>query len=807
MMLASMAAHHIPILSSRDPTPTDVHQDLNMKDIALDAWNNTVSTTPESNRSTPVATQMNDERTETITDITSQTQMSALPEAERASVEVQTEINTGKNNTKTEVHSEIVQKSEPGSSLQPEVPDSNYTTAAPVKDVSPEINITESSSPENLDTNQSVAEDMHKQDGPDHEEDTFKNVSLANDPSLATESDSEAEHSDSTTTKVARLIATYDSSGESQTVMAAEPKGSLFGGPAGPQIPVEPDIAGFEDMFEEEAPDAPTNNILQEDSGVGMNSFDFSKPSSEEDAEPEAEAGAEQDVPSQPPNADHDAKPDMNASHDPMSPDSNADHDAKPDMNASHDPMSPDSKYGAISPTYSNAPSNISHASQSSSASEIQETLDYISGDLYGVAADSKETPEEFSKHEQVVEKQPPCSCEHHCGHRVIDAFGLRPGPRQEGCVYFSNTIWDNDTSGTFDNEHGKYPSAQRVDTEDLDEDEESLNDGATDPIGRYNTTIPFNHTETQIRDRRVFDEESSSSDESQTKAKKKRKKTRTKSSKPTRKSKNNNGIATPRASDSDDEDIQIDEQTSTPAPKPPATKKKPPSTAVPNQTIVQMLQRLAKPHLTKLSYPVNFNSTVSSCSICNSASYAIYGASPTPRKIKIYDFGQGNTEIPDANQAGNVINSATAIKPKDTNLCLACTTGYMKILMCSTHEISSITPLPSSSPSSPSHPSPSSHPSQIPPSYTPATLQTTCSICPTPATYTCDLTCGAKFCDTCAGKLYGKFDGSLSRMLEGMTDEITPEYARGLRADVELLRKGGELWRFLGRMARMKGA
>jgi hypothetical protein len=119
---------------------------------------------------------------------------------------------------------------------------------------------------------------------------------------------------------------------------------------------------------------------------------------------------------------------------------------------------------------------------------------------------------------------------------------------------------------------------------------------------------------------------------------------------------------------------------------------------------------------------------------------------------------------------------------------------------MCSTHEISSISPLPQSSSSS------SSPSSQTPPSYTTAELQTTCSICPTPATYTCDSSCGARFCDTCAGKVYGEFDGSLSKMLEGMTDEVTSEYARGLRADVELLRKGGELWRFLERMARQRG-
>jgi hypothetical protein len=761
-MLASMAAHHIPILSSRDSTPADIHLNVNLKDIALDASTNTVSTILEPTTSTHVTTKVNNEKSETATDITSQIQIPALPEAEAASVEMQ--IN------------EMEKEVGPASSTQSEVPDSNYTTSAPVKDVFPEITITENSSEKSLDPSKSLAEDTHKQDGHDHKENTSKNVNLDNDPSLATEPDSEAEHSDDTTTKVARLAATYDSSGESQADVATKPRGSLFGGPAGPQIPLEPDISGFEDMFEEKGPGAPTDTILQEDSGVDMNSFDFSKSSSEEDAEPEAEASAEQEISSQPPNADH---------------------DAKPDMTVSHDPTPPNFEYNPTSPTYSQAPSNTSHISQKSSASEILELVDLIgSGDLY--AADSKETPEEFSKHEQVVGTQPPCSCEYRCQHRVAKEFNLRLGPRQEGCVYFNNIVVDTDNTGTYDNEQGKYPSSQIVDVEDLDEDEESLHDGVTDPMGRYNTTIPFNHTENQIRDRRIFDEESSSSDKSQTKARKKRKKTKSKSSKATKKSKNNNGIATPRASDSDDEDIEIDEQASTPAPKPPA-KKKAPSIAVPNQTIVQMLQRLAKPHLTKLSYPVTFNSAVTSCSICHSPSYAIYGASPAPRKIKIYDFGQGNTEIPDANQAGNAIASSSVIKPKDTHLCLACTTNYMKILMCSTHEISSISPLPQSSSSS----SPSS---QTPPSYTATDLQTTCSICPTPATYTCDSSCGARFCDTCAGKVYGEFDGSLSKMLEGMTDEVTSEYARGLRADVELLRKGGELWRFLERMARQRG-
>jgi hypothetical protein len=893
-MFAPMAAHHVPILQCPDPTPIDIHMDIDPEDVMHDTLSTTVSTGLESSTSIPILTKMNNEGTGTFVDISTQAQAMTTAKDETASVEVQMGIDTERGVIEAKAHTELVLEADPVPSVQTEIPNANYTTSAPVKDATPEVAVStetpvtaietvshaeesltveshipelaelegceaidtkstaestaaseleviktatsertdpstvdgtsetyETSSPENPNPSTLVSEDAQKADGHDQKDKASGLVSPDHDSPLAKESNSDAGRSDDTTAQVARLAATYTSSGESQTAMAAEPRSSLFGGPPGPQVPppsntiestgTEPvaqtEVAEeFPDLFPQEAPDAPmtSNHILQEVTESDMD-FDFTNSNAERDAEPDLETGAQQDISSQHPSSDH---------------------GARSDITTLHDPISADFKYSPTSPVYSHAPSDNSHISQKSSASSFQGVIDIISSDdLYGAADNGKEIPEEFSRLEQAAdvtmqnivkstEYPHPCGCEHHCGHRVINAFGLRPGPRQEGCVYINNIVLDTDKSGTYDDEQGKYPSAPNIDPEDLDEDEVSLDGNRTmsgnmtDPMGRYSTTIPFNHSETQIRDRRVFDEESSSSDESQIKSKKKRKKAKTKSSKAPKKSKHNSGIATPRASDSDDEedDIKIDEQASTPASKTKTktkTKtaaKKTPSAAVANQTIVQMLQRLAKPHSTKLSYPIAFNCSTASCSICNSPSYAINGASSTPRKIKIYDFGSGNTEIPDANEAGSPRSSAATIKPKDTQLCLACTTNYMKILMCSNHDISPDIPPPTSSPFIQTPKAGSA-------SYTTTDLQATCSVCPSAATYTCDNICGARFCDTCAVKLYGDCEGSLSTMFEGIADEISGEYPQGLRADAELLRKGGELWRFLGRMAGKRGS
>lgn len=699
------------------------------------------------------------------------------------------------------------------------------------------------SCPESLKPSKLVAENIQNQDGLDLEKIASEVASPENDPCLPMESHSEAAKSDDAFAQVARIAATYDPTGGNQispseiaAVESAEQhnidtseipavRTSLFGGPVGPQILPQSDnlktpeagsvlqtdsAEGFDELFPKGVADAPalSDDILQEHVGTEMSSFKFGNSNIEEDVENEAEAGAEQEVPSQPPSSDHDAKPDINALYDPTS------------ENYIHNPTSP---------TYSHTTSNNSYATQKSNESEVHSMLGLNSDDLFNTAADNKETPEALVRYgrgivdqsrPEVIETHSPCNCENqHCEHRVMAAFNLRQGPRKEGYVNISNLICDNDNSGTYTDEQRYYPSAQKVTMEDLDNDEET-NDGEeqdhvmsgglpsdpADPNGRFNT-IPFNHTDTLIRNKRPFDEESSSSDESRTKKNKKRKKTKSQSSKAAKKSQNNNGTTNIRSiDDSDEEAIQIDEQASAPAPKTSTKKastkkapaKKRPSTTEPGQTIVQMLQRLAKPHITRLSYPITFNRPATSCAICNDPDYAINGCSSIPRRIKIYDFGQGSQEIPDANKAGNAVAATMAPRPKNTQLCLSCTTRYMKILMCSTHDVT-----PISTSTSPhdncSSPSSSSEPLQISPP------QASCTICAATVTYTCELNCGAKFCDTCAPKVYGEYEGSLTATLDIMTDEVTAEYPRGLRADVELLRKNGELWKFLSRMARKK--
>lgn len=892
MMLDSITTHQVLIMPPRDPTPTDIHLDDDPKNLVHDTSNTTASPALEMTEPAPLPMQTRTEIADTVPETISQIPIAVVAEAETASIEVQSDIDTNRTSADAEAGPEIVEEVVPVSLSQAEDSNSNYTTSTLAEIATPGADVTahevahedasisaakdtphaeeimpiEAHKPENIEREVSgaistksmtedteapelelttvinseqkgsdtvefsigkqrysctecpkpsklVAERTQKQDGLDQVKIAFEVVSPDEDSSPATDSNSEAGNSDDTSAQVGRIAAAYGPSEEGQT----KPEGSLFGGPAGPQIPQPtdtPEISeigtitqteipkGFEDLFTEEEVTT-ENNILPEDSGLDMNSFDFTNSNFEQDVEPEAEVGAEQEISSQPPSSDHDAKPDMKGSDDSMSP------------NYTHNPTSP---------AYSHTTSNNSYATQRSSDPSVNSTLDLIhSGGLY--AADSKETPEEFSRHEQdvgstshpmseAIEEQPPCNCEgQHCEHRVRDAFGLRPGPRKEGSVYFSNLVYDNDQSGTYTDEQRYYPSTQKVAMEDLDDDEETNDDqeedhvmsgglltNPADPNGRF-STIPFNHTDALIRDKRPFEEESSS-DESRTKKNKKRKKAKTKSSKASKKSKNNNGTSKTRTPEDAEDHIEIDEQASTPAPKAPfkkttakkASTKKPPSTTAPaNQTIVQMLQRLAKPHTTRLSYPIIFNSPASSCSICKDPSYAINGCSPTPRKIKIYDFGQGSQEIPDADDKGNAVDMGTT--PEQTQLCLSCTTGYMKVLMCSTHDISPIT-------ASPSQPASTSSPSTQSPSS-----QSHCTICATPATYTCDRSCGANFCDTCTYKVHGEHDGNLSAMLEGMTDEVSGNYPRGLRADVELLRKGGELWGFLRRMARKKVA
>lgn len=622
---------------------------------------------------------------------------------------------------------------------------------------------------------------------------------------------------------------------DEETTPPAKIRGSLFGGPDGKQIqpiaktsetPRVDSVArtetagGAENLVGDDMTDiSPETNILLDQAGaLSTEPFNFEKSNAEESLEPdvykdigaEAVLGAQREASSPPPSSDHDAKPDIS-------------------------PYSRDA-----SPASSHATSNNSQESHKTSASQAAELVNQINSGFYSFQeTDDRKTPEEFSRLEQAsnstdqsvlpsIEQMQPCNCEpgHHCSHRVRHEFNLRDRPE---CVYLPGTVVDNDPSGTYTNDRKYYPSTREVDWEDRDEDEDSIENGGhlmsgglgvdkTYPMGRYSKTIPFNETDPLIRDKNPFGEESSSENESTSKKSKKRK----------NKGKSTREAKRPKITDmtniTDDPDTQpthrsrqrsnalpylsttlgtlaeslrnrhSESKASKPTKKSSSKKKTKTTTTSPSQpslTITQMVQRVAKPLVTKLSYPILFNCPSSSCSLCQSPSYALIGTGSS-RSIKIYDFGSGNRELADAVAAGR--KQTMERRPESTKVCLVCTTNYLKVLMCKVHDV---VPLDVCTVFSTQEAVEKAEKKQC----TKAELSNWCSLCPAPAAYACDKNCGAKFCDSCAPKVYAE-DGNLTAMLDQTSDKVTEEYTHGLRADVELLRKGGELGKFLARMA-----
>ncbi|KAH0396657.1 hypothetical protein KCU89_g9083, partial [Aureobasidium melanogenum] len=592
-----------------------------------------------------------------------------------------------------------------------------------------------------------------------------------------------------------------------------------------------------------------SNSLLEQSGSFDAGDFDFGTNSTEEDSGPDVEKdveseavfGAQREVASPPPGSDHDAKPDISAYPSNTSP------------APSH-----------ITSSTSSQLSHKTSATQAEEMNELINSGDLyppetdardFPPEYFNLDQTSNDTDQSVLESTEEVQ---PCYCEPRrpCQPCVARAFTLRDRPE---CVHFGNHIPDTDTSGNYTDDVQWYPSTREVDLEDLDEDEPTRQDGErdyrmsgglisdnTDFMGRFTNMIPFNKTDPLIRDKKPFEEESSSEEDSATKKSKKRKK----------KGGSSRQAKRPRITDmtdiTDESDIQpvhplsrtsrpikktasriteIADEPDTqpthrtrdrshvlphlsttlgtlseslqrrqsesgatkPTKKTTSKKKKTPTNTPltqPTQTIIQMVQRVAKPLTTKLSYPINFNAR-SFCSICSCPSYAIVGTG-SPRNVKIYDFGHGNREMPDANQAGK--SQPMQPRPEETSLCLKCTTAYMRILMCNTHDV---VPLDVESVFEPSAAFAKASGKQC----SKDEVKGWCSLCPAPASYFCDKNCGAKFCDTCGSKVYAE-DGDLNAMLDQTKDEITHEYKHGLRADVELLRKGGELERFLARMA-----
>ncbi|KEQ93086.1 hypothetical protein AUEXF2481DRAFT_352377 [Aureobasidium subglaciale EXF-2481] len=598
------------------------------------------------------------------------------------------------------------------------------------------------------------------------------------------------DHANSTTVVMPRISLFGD---PSSSLAVIEPRISLFCGPSSPKPVIEPrkseaaDIeaervagpvaeggldSGF-DLFEE-SEDVPidlTRSLLLEEAMSGdveqFDEWDFdSKLDVEADTvEADTEAGAREDHSGTANDSDHDARPDVEVLSGGISPAASqvSQESATLAKNLVHF-IASKTQYP---PNSDNADTEILTLSGRGIASGLGQSM------LQSIPLEQR------------------CDCvKHPCTHDL----NLRPRDKKEVANY--GNVYDNDPTSDYE-EDPNGTSASRIAREDMDEDESdnddagpySMTGGLETRNSRMNDMFergPYNQRDSCIRDKNTLHDELSA-DEVIEKPKK-RKRAKQTSSRPSKKAKSNNRTIK-RARESDDEDLITTQDDNGEVilikeiKEIKETKKSPES-----QTIAQIMQRLATPHTTKLSYPITFNSPNTSCSLCNQRSYAFTGCGS--RKIKVFDYGNGLTEIPNANEAGLPIPMKR--KPAATNLCMTCTTAKMAILMCKTHSMLELDPVPDFD-------KPAAYDRMI--KNQPAEEgEVWCSVCPLPALHSCGKNCGAKFCETCAIKVHTTHHEDLQAMLQATKDEITAEYRYGLRADVALLRGDGELVKFMKR-------
>lgn len=193
---------------------------------------------------------------------------------------------------------------------------------------------------------------------------------------------------------------------------------------------------------------------------------------------------------------------------------------------------------------------------------------------------------------------------------------------------------------------------------------------------------------------------------------------------------------------------------------------------------------------ITSLCHPVAFNHKPmpdSPCHFCHPPIHAILG------------LGFRSVTIIDDPKAGMIeIKGGHGARGKDqTRLCISCTLNLMKKLVCRTHDIRKI------------------HPNDLAPdldfgaafdrlnSGNLYSKDHWCSICPSLAEHRCctkdgdSCGCGLMLCWQCEQELT-RHKGNFDHFLAGLAVEATDNRPFGLRADVELLRDGGPIDKFL---------
>lgn len=198
---------------------------------------------------------------------------------------------------------------------------------------------------------------------------------------------------------------------------------------------------------------------------------------------------------------------------------------------------------------------------------------------------------------------------------------------------------------------------------------------------------------------------------------------------------------------------------------------------------------------ITSFSHPISFNcddeKPYKECHLCAHPALRIVGFGKKRASVIDFDDSSGFVEFSGGHRADHV---------EPTTLCTECTTSRMAVLMCGTHQMTSIPDTKYTS-----QDEEMALNDLLDGKLESVDIGAFCSICPSLATLQCSARqedgpngCGLKLCDRCTAALVGGYDGNLGKMMaREMAADVDGE-GFGFRADADFLRPDGVLVRYL---------
>ncbi|KXT06523.1 hypothetical protein AC578_6026, partial [Pseudocercospora eumusae] len=185
-------------------------------------------------------------------------------------------------------------------------------------------------------------------------------------------------------------------------------------------------------------------------------------------------------------------------------------------------------------------------------------------------------------------------------------------------------------------------------------------------------------------------------------------------------------------------------------------------------------------------------NDDGASCHFCTEPSLPFFGLGQIETQVIDYPDRPGFIEMSDGYRSRGIEN---------TRLCAVCTLRRMCVVMCDKHIMQPIADLAAFSPTSQE----AAEEELLEGKLTSDDAERFCSVCTRLATHECTSEtgdeppgCGLRLCQTCSVTLERKHDGDLKSMLERGSVQETAAQQSLVRADCELLREDGALFKHL---------